>query len=85
MESSRDYDPGPGLEKIQAPQLAINFAVDLINPPLLGIFECEIKRVKRGEAVLVPASDLTRGHGTHTLAAVWKKHLIGFLDDPRRK
>jgi homoserine O-acetyltransferase len=83
VESSRDYDPGPGLEKIQAPLLAVNFADDLINPPELGIFECEIKRVKRGKAVLVPASDQTRGHGTHTLAAVWKKHLIEFLDELR--
>jgi homoserine O-acetyltransferase len=81
VESSRDYDPGPGLETIQARLLAINFADDLINPPELGILEREIKRVKHGKSVLVPASDQTRGHGTHTLAAVWKKHLIEFLDE----
>src|SRR5438309_4087382 len=75
LEASSDYDPGPGLEKIQAPLLAINFADDLINPPELRILEREIKRVKRGKAILVPASDQTRGHGTHTLAVVWKRHL----------
>ena len=79
LEASGDYDPGPGLEKIQAPLLAINFADDLINPPELGILETEIKRVKRGRAIVMPASDRTRGHGTHTLAAVWKQHLADFL------
>ena len=72
LESSRDYDPGPGLEKIRVPLLAINFADDLINPPELGILEREIKRVKKGRAVVVPASKETVGHGTHTRAGVWK-------------
>ncbi len=79
FSASRDYDPGPGLDKIKAPVLAINFADDLINPPELGILEREIKRVPRGRAILVPMSDKTRGHGTHTLAAVWKHHLVEFL------
>jgi homoserine O-acetyltransferase len=81
LESSRDYDPGPGLEKIRAPLLAINSADDLINPPELGILEREIKKVKHGKAVVIPSSDKTRGHGTHTLAAVWKEHLAGLLKD----
>lgn len=75
LESSRDYDPGPGLEKIRAPLLAINFADDLINPPELGILEHEIKRVKKSQALVIPASQETVGHGTHTKAAVWKTHL----------
>ena len=79
FEASHDYDPGPGLEKIKAPLLAINFADDLINPPELGVLEREIKRVKRGKAILIPLSENTRGHGTHTLAPVWKKHLAKFL------
>lgn len=79
LEASRDYDPGPGLEKIKAPLLAINFADDLINPPELGILEHEIKRVRHGRAVVIPASEHTRGHGTHTLAAVWKDQLQQFL------
>jgi homoserine O-acetyltransferase/O-succinyltransferase len=84
LESSTDYDPGPGLERITAPLIAINFADDLINPPELGILEREIPRVKRGKAILVPRSDRTRGHGTHTLAAVWKEHLIVLLDETKR-
>lgn len=79
FEASRDYDPWPGLEKIKAPLLAINFADDLINPPELGILEREIKCVLRGRAVVIPHSQNTRGHGTHTLAAVWKKHLATLL------
>jgi homoserine O-acetyltransferase len=81
LESSRDYDPGPGLEKIRAPLLAINFADDLINPPELGILEREIQRVKRGRAVVIPAGKETAGHGTHTRAAVWKGHLERLLKE----
>jgi homoserine O-acetyltransferase/O-succinyltransferase len=81
LESSGDYDPGPNLEKIRAPLLAINFADDLINPPELGILEREIQRVKNGKAITVPASAKTRGHGTHTLAGIWKQHLIQFLQE----
>jgi homoserine acetyltransferase len=79
LEASRDYDPAPDLEKIQAPLLAINFEDDLINPPELGVLEREIKRVKQGKAVVIPRSDRTRGHGTHTLAAVWKEQLATLL------
>jgi len=79
VSASSDYDPAPGLEKIRAPLFAVNFADDLINPPELGILEREIKRVKHGTAVVVPASSQTRGHGTHTLAAVWKQYLVALL------
>ena len=72
LEASHDYDPGPNLEKIQAPLLAINSADDLINPPELGILEREIKRVPHGRAIVIPLSDKTRGHGSHTLAAYGK-------------
>jgi homoserine O-acetyltransferase len=81
VESSRDYDPAPALGKIRAPLLAINFADDLINPPELGLLEREIKKVKRGKAIVVPRSEKTRGHGTHTLAVVWKEHLEGLLKE----
>jgi homoserine O-acetyltransferase/O-succinyltransferase len=79
IESSHDYDPAPGLEKIRAPVVAINFADDLINPPELGILEKEIKRVPRGRAILIPLSEATVGHGTHTKAVVWKQHLEQLL------
>lgn len=79
LEASRDYDPGPGLEKIQAPLVAVNSADDLINPPELGILEREIKRVKNGRAVVIPLSDKTRGHGSHTIATLWKAELEALL------
>ncbi len=79
VESSHDYDPAPGLEKITAPLLAINSADDLINPPDQGILEREIKRVKRGKAIVIPESDATVGHGSHTKAVLWKKYLVKFL------
>ena len=71
LEASRDYDPGPGLEKIIAPLIAVNSADDIINPPELQILEHEIKRVTKGKAVVLPLSDKTTGHGTHTQAAMW--------------
>ena len=79
-EASHDYDPGPNLEKIRAPLLAINFADDLINPPELGILEREIKRVPKGRAVVIPLSDKTRGHGSHTIATLWKDQLVKLLE-----
>jgi homoserine O-acetyltransferase len=79
LESSFDYDPGPGLEKIKAPLLAINSADDLVNPPEIGLLEKEITRVPKGRAIVIPLSDKTAGHGTHTLAAVWKAYLVDLL------
>ncbi len=79
VEASHDYDPGPDLEKIRAPLLAINSADDLINPPELGILEREIKRVPKGRALVIPLSDKTRGHGSHTIAALWKDQLVDLL------
>ena len=84
LEASHDYDPGPGLEKIQAPLLAVNSADDLINPPELGILEREIKRVPLGRAIVIPFSDRTRGHGSHTVAALWKEELVELLKSPER-
>jgi homoserine O-acetyltransferase/O-succinyltransferase len=81
VEASHDYDPGPNLEKIRAPLLAINSADDLINPPELGILEREIKRVSRGRAIVLPLSGKTRGHGSHTIAALWKDQLAGLLKE----
>jgi homoserine O-acetyltransferase len=84
LESSRDYDPGPALETIKAPLLAINSADDLINPPELQILETEIKRVPKGRALVIPLSDRTAGHGTHTQAALWKAHLEELLKQTER-
>jgi homoserine O-acetyltransferase len=82
LEASHDYDPAPNLEKIRAPLLAINSADDLINPPELGILEQEIKRVAHGRAIVIPLSDKTRGHGSHTVAALWKDQLAQLLKQP---
>ncbi len=84
LEASHDYDPGPNLEKIQAPLLAINFADDLINPPELGSLEREIKRVRHGRAIVIPLSDQTRGHGSHTLAALWKDQLTELFKETEK-
>jgi len=79
FNASRDYDPSPNLEKITAPLLAINSADDVVNPPELGLMEQLMPRVKRGRYVLIPTSDRTRGHGTHSLPAVWGPYLADFL------
>src|SRR5947207_727216 len=73
VAASRDYDPSAALDRVTAPVLAINSADDFVNPPELGIMERLIARVKQGRYVLIPISDKTRGHGTHTAAAVWKE------------
>jgi homoserine O-acetyltransferase/O-succinyltransferase len=81
FDSSRDYDPSPKLESIKAPLLAINSADDFVNPPELGMMEREIKRLKHGRFVLLPITDQTRGHGTHSIPAIWKNYLAELLQD----
>src|SRR5438874_1635488 len=85
LEASRDYDPGLDLEKIRAPLLAVNTADDLINPPELGILEREIKRVPHGRALVIPLSDKTRGHGSHTIASLWKDDLAKLLKETEHR
>ncbi|HEY6484373.1 MAG TPA: alpha/beta fold hydrolase [Steroidobacteraceae bacterium] len=80
FSASYDYDPGPQLEKIRAPLLAVNSADDLINPPQLGILQREIKRVPHGRAIIIPYSEQTRGHGSHTIAVLWKPYLQQLLE-----
>ena len=78
-DSSRDYNPSPGLERIKAALLAINSADDERNPPETGIMERELKRVKNGRLYLIPASEDTRGHGTTGMAKFWKQQLQELL------
>jgi homoserine O-acetyltransferase len=78
--ASRDYDPSSQLGLIKAPAMFINSADDFINPPELGIAEREIKKVKNGKFVLLPTSEKTHGHGTHTWAAVWQQYLKELLE-----
>ena len=79
FEASRDYDPSPQLERVRARVLAVNSADDVVNPPELGLMESLIPRVPRASYVLLPTSDATRGHGTHSLPAVWKPHLAALM------
>jgi homoserine O-acetyltransferase len=80
IEASWDYDPGPELDRIRAPLLALNWSDDLINPPELGILEREIERVPHGRAILIPFTAHSRGHESHLDAAAWKHHLLQLLD-----
>ncbi|MDT8069368.1 MAG: alpha/beta fold hydrolase [Terriglobia bacterium] len=84
VDSSRNYDPSPDLDKIVAPLMWINSADDFINPPELGIAEQEVKKIKKGKFVLLPISDKTHGHGTHTDAAVWQEYLKELLAETER-
>ncbi len=81
FDSSRDYDPSPHLDKIKAPLLAINSADDQVNPPELGILEREIEKVPNGTYVLLPITDQTRGHGTHSIPAIWGSYLEELLEE----
>ncbi len=83
VASSRNYDPSGALDKIKAPVMWINSGDDFINPPELGIAQEEVKKIAHAQFVLIPASDQTHGHGTHTWAAVWKDHLAELLQEIR--
>src|SRR5262245_48818398 len=81
FDASRDFHPSPRLATIPARVLAINSADDVVNPPELGLMEPLIARVPHAWYVLLPLTDQTRGHGTHSLPAVWRSHLAAFLAD----
>jgi len=77
--ASRNYDPSPHLDRITVPVLWINSADDYINPPELGIAEKMVTHMPHARFILLPITDQTRGHGTHTVAAVWKDYLAEFM------
>ena len=79
VNASRNYDPSPRIEAITAPVMWINSADDFINPPELGIAEKESTRLKNGTFVLLPISEHTHGHGTHTWAVAWREYLEQIL------
>jgi homoserine O-acetyltransferase len=83
VAASRDYDPSARLGEIKAPVMFVNSADDFINPPELGIAQREIKKVPNGKFVLLPVSEETHGHGTHTYAAVWQQYLKDLLAESR--
>jgi homoserine O-acetyltransferase len=81
FDASRTYDPNHDLEKVTAPVLQINSADDFVNPPELDLMSRLMPRVKQGKFILLPITDQTRGHGTHSLPSVWKGYLAEFLKD----
>jgi homoserine O-acetyltransferase len=85
FRASEDYNPAPYLDRITRPLLAINSADDFVNPPELPMMQNLITRVKQGRFVLIPISDDTRGHGTHSLPQIWGPELDKFLKDTERK
>lgn len=85
FDSSRTYNPLPGLEKITAPTVWINSADDFINPPELKIPETVLPRLKTVSYRLIPSSPDTRGHGTHTWAKFWKDDLVQLLKKTERE
>jgi homoserine O-acetyltransferase/O-succinyltransferase len=79
LDASRDYDPSPHLEQIKATLYAVNSADDQVNPPELKILDREIKRVPKGKYILLPITDKTVGHGTHSNPAIWGDYLKELL------
>jgi len=79
IDASRTYDPSGGLGRIKAPVMWVNSADDFINPPELAIAEAYVGKIPHASFVLIPASEHTHGHGTHTWAGVWKGQLIKLL------
>jgi homoserine O-acetyltransferase len=85
VDASRNYDPSQHLDNIKVPVMWMNSADDFINPPELGIAEQMVKKMPNAKFVLIPISDKTRGHGTHTMAVVWQDNLIELLKESEPK
>ena len=85
VNASRNYEPSPHLDRIKVPVMWINSADDFINPPELGIAEKMVHMMPNAQFVLIPISDKTRGHGTHTMAAIWQDYLVQLLNESEPK
>jgi homoserine O-acetyltransferase len=85
LEASRDYDPSKELAKITVPVMWVNSADDFVNPPELGIAQQQVKEMPHAKFVLLPITDDTRGHGTHTIAKIWKDYLVELLKESEPK
>lgn len=79
FDASRDYDPSKHIDKIKAPILHINSADDFVNPPELNNVEPYVAKLKNAKFVMLPITDQTRGHGTHSLPAIWGRLFADFL------
>jgi len=85
FQASREYNPSPHLGRITAPLFAVNSADDQVNPPELGLMEREIGKVARGRYILIPISDATRGHGSHSVPGLWSGYLKELLELTARR
>lgn len=85
FDASWDYDPAPRLKDVKAPLLAVNSADDQVNPPELRILETEVAKIPNGRAVVLPITEHTIGHGTHTVAKCWNEYLAELLDRSSQK
>ncbi|WP_122739649.1 alpha/beta fold hydrolase [Pseudomonas viridiflava] len=83
-QSSADYDASKGLNKIQAPVLAINAADDERNPPETGLLEGSLREIRNARLLLIPASAETRGHGTTSNAKFFSKELEQFMRETEK-
>ena len=87
LDSSRNYNPWPKLERIKVPLTWINSADDFINPRNLPVPKQALSRMPKARFRLIPETPETRGHGTHSWAKFWKVDLISLLErsEQRRK
>ena len=85
FDASRNYDPSQHLDRIKVPVMWINSADDFINPPELGIAEKMVHTMPNAKFVLLPITDQTRGHGTHTIASIWQDYLVQLLKESAPK
>ncbi|MFL6754455.1 MAG: alpha/beta fold hydrolase [Sphingomicrobium sp.] len=87
LDSSRNYNPWPDLERIRVPLMWINSADDFINPRNLAVPGQALKRMPTARFRLIAETADTHGHGTHTWARFWKADLISLLErsEPRHK
>ncbi|HZW91091.1 MAG TPA: hypothetical protein VFF12_18575, partial [Myxococcaceae bacterium] len=75
-----DYDPVPGLARIRAKVLIVNFADDELNPPELGLVEDATKRIQATtRVVLVPGAPSSHGHGNLRDARLYREPLAKLL------
>jgi len=79
FDSSRTYNPWPGLEKITAPMTWINSADDFINPRNFAYPAQALKRMPNARFRMIAETDDTHGHGTHTWAVNWSRDLVDLL------
>ncbi len=84
FDASRDYDPSAGLGLIQAPLLAVNFAMMNSTLSKLGGLERAIAQVKLGRAVTLPVGPKSRGHQTLQIAETWQDCALELLRQTER-